>query len=52
MARLYSIVSARCLAAVSNRLNALAVAMMLAAVVSAQVLEYAMELGAMAGPSF
>lgn len=44
--------SARCLSVMSNRLNALLMAMLLTIGLSAQELEYAMELGAMAGPSF
>ena len=44
--------SSRRLSVVSKRLNALAIALLLAIGLSAQELEYAMELGVMAGPSF
>ena len=52
MARLNSIISAGCLPTICKRLSAFVVAMLLAAGLHAQELEYAMELGAMAGPSF
>ena len=44
--------SAGCLPTICKRLSAFVVAMLLAAGLHAQELEYAMELGAMAGPSF